>query len=93
MGSLRFWHSLCNHADRVALNDPRLGDVSYDRLDREAAEWSVRFTELAKSCACTGGKLLLGFEIEARSPIIAAYLGALKAGHPVILADPGGAVV
>lgn len=90
IGPLQFWHSLYRHADCVALNDPQLGDISYDRLEHEAAEWSVRFAELAKSHAFDGVRLLLGIEIEARSPIIAAYLGALRAAHPVILAEPGG---
>lgn len=90
MGPLLFWNSLSRHATQVALNDVRFGDVSFAELDREADEWAARLAVHARRIGSSTGKLLLGIEIEARSPIITAYLGALKGGHPVILAEPGG---
>ena len=85
-----FWNLLSRHATQVALNDVRFGDVSFAELDREADEWAARLAVHARRIGSSTGKLLLGIEIEARSPIITAYLGALKGGHPVILAEPGG---
>ncbi|MGB7268890.1 MAG: AMP-binding protein [Albidovulum sp.] len=72
--------------DTVAFCDPQLGDVTYGNLASAVRDWRERLDQLA---AGQGGRLLVSVEITPRVPVIAAYLGALSGGHPVILVAPG----
>ena len=71
----------------IAFVDPKLGKVSYRALAERVAAWQQRLDALA---AELGGRLLVGVEISARAPVIAAYFAALNGGHGVILAEQGG---
>ncbi len=70
----------------VALIDPVVGEITYGTLQDLAEDWRCAFDRLVRTGA---ERLLIGVEIHPRAPSIAAYLGALRGGHPVILSAPG----
>lgn len=81
-----FLDNFSRHGDAVALSDPKLGDISYGQLAAEVDAWRRRFDRMAEDL---GARVLLSIEIAPCTAVIAAYLGALSAGHPVILLAPG----
>ncbi|WP_338467662.1 AMP-binding protein [Novosphingobium sp. ZN18A2] len=78
-GQHRFWHDLERFGDNVALKGEAGESVSYVDLARMADNAGF---------AC-GARRLVVMEIDNSIPAVAAYLGALRAGHAIILTAPG----
>ncbi len=80
-----FWSRLDNFAHSPALTRHGSADVSYGQLARMADAWGDRMATLGAQSA----RLLIGVEMAAHPDLIAAYLGALRGGHAVIIGAPG----
>ena len=72
--------------DDVCLVDPIDGEITKSALIEQRNAWSRRLEALKDTL---GAKPLIEIEIAPRAEVIAAYLGALHAGFPVILTAPG----
>jgi acyl-CoA synthetase (AMP-forming)/AMP-acid ligase II len=84
-----FWSRLDNFAASVALTDQGSGDISYRQLADMAEGWGERIDAIAAGSADDRARLLIGVEMASRADLIAAYLGALRGGHAVIIGAPG----
>lgn len=85
MGSC-FWDFPAAFLDRLAISDPENGvRFSYRDLDALAEEWRGQLMDLAPS----GMDVLVALEFETSVDAIAAYLGALRAGWPLLVVEPG----
>lgn len=82
-----FWTRLEIFGDRVALHEPSGRSITYAELSRLADEWSVRIAEAHD--AGQASRTLLAIELSLDPDAIAAYLGALRGAHPVIVCEPG----
>lgn len=83
----RFWTLIDGFGPATALVDPKRGPVTYTDLAREADATAQRLADLASRVGSP--RLLVGCEIAPTAASIAAYLGALRGGHAVILGAPG----
>lgn len=86
-GALGFWHGLERHGDRVALLCPTAQghqDITYAELAALADDYAAQLTAAG---AGQGRKLLVAVVMQPRLGTLAAYLGALRAGHTVLLVD------
>ena len=81
-----FWQLNTNTAQDIALIDPVFGQVSYADLRRDVANAATILKDHADRLGT--GRLLVAIELSARSPVIAAYLAALTAGHVLLIAAP-----
>lgn len=75
-----FVRDLASHGDRIALTVTGETPVTYADLARRAAKVAARLA---------GPKRLVAIEAAASAPAIAAYLGAIAAGHAVALLPEG----
>ena len=73
-----FWRTLERYADRTALLCPEAGHVSYDELRARADDLRTRLGV---------ERSLVLLRTDNSAAAIAAYLGALRGGHVVLLAD------
>ena len=80
-----FWTTLAAKADRTAIIDQSGQIFSYAMLDRLAADWVQRLQAMTP----TDTRPLVALELSMTVDAIAAYLGCLQAGFPVILGEPG----
>lgn len=79
-----FWTFTDIPDDRVAIRTPDAGDLSYGELGIMADAWATRIAGL------TGGKrAMVALEFDTTVEVIAAYLGALRAGFPVLVLEAG----
>ncbi|CAN7479505.1 AMP-binding protein [Phenylobacterium sp. LjRoot164] len=79
-----FWTLDVVDADRPALIAANGDETSYRALSQSADRWAAELQALA-----AGRTPLLLLDFAATPEAIAAYLGALRAGFPVILQEPG----
>ncbi|PRY88757.1 AMP-binding protein [Donghicola tyrosinivorans] len=79
-----FWDFAEVPPQRTALRLPDGTTLSYGAIDRAANTWAARLSE-----AAFGKRVVLGLEIDLSPEAISAYLGALRCGFPVLLAEPG----
>ncbi|MBA4010234.1 MAG: hypothetical protein C0481_00070 [Phenylobacterium sp.] len=79
-----FWTLDVVDPDRPALISATDGETSYRTLSQSAETWAQALRTLA---ACSVPLVLLDFATTAEA--IAAYLGALRAGFPILLQEPG----
>jgi acyl-CoA synthetase (AMP-forming)/AMP-acid ligase II len=79
-----FWTFEGLPRDRCALTIPGAADLSYGDLSDRAETWATRLQQL------TGGRrCLVALEFDVDPEAIAAYLGALRVGCPVLILEPG----
>jgi acyl-CoA synthetase (AMP-forming)/AMP-acid ligase II/acyl carrier protein len=76
-----FWRRLEQFGDRIAVTTEAGLQVSYDELARKADAFASKLG---------GERRLLSIEASNDIEVLVAYLGALRGGHPVILAAAGG---
>ena len=79
-----FWsfsHRPCN---APALVIPGKTTISYGALDRQAETWKARLLTLA-----AGRRPMVALEFSTTPEAVAAYLGALRAELPLLVAEPG----
>ena len=83
-----FWDTLDDRGSLPALivDD---GPVTYADLAQLADHWAARFRDewTTSSPDHSQRQLLIAIEIAEDIPVIAAYLGALRAGHTVLLVE------
>lgn len=80
-----FWHRLETWAERPALISGDCAEVSYRALAAKADRWAAAAGEQFRSGKARPA--LVAIAIEPAVDIIAAYLGALRAGHAVMLVE------
>lgn len=78
-----FWHALERHGGATALIAPDGTEVGYDDLAERAEAWSKRFRDALPDLA----RPLIALQMAPLVETVAAYLGALRAGHVVLLCD------
>lgn len=78
-----FWRNLEQHGAAPALLSGSSNPLSYADLAARADAWGARYAALLPSTR----PLLIALQIAPDADAIAAYLGALRAGHAVILCD------
>ncbi|MGR3805594.1 MAG: AMP-binding protein [Marinibacterium profundimaris] len=79
-----FWHLAHDSPDRTALMLEGGAGLTYRELEALACGWCDRIR-----AAGGGGGAIAALEIDITPEAIAAYLGCLRAGCPVLLAEPG----
>ncbi|WP_179285837.1 AMP-binding protein [Haematobacter missouriensis] len=80
----RFWDFPEAFLDRPLVLDGDAGTLTYRAMDAEARLWQNRIIALA------GGETpLLVLEFDTSAEAIAAYLGALRTGWPLLVLEPG----
>lgn len=79
-----FWEFDHVAPDQPALISAGRAAISYRMLHEEAESWADRLRTLA-----AGASPLITLDFGASPEAIAAYLGALRAGFPLILQEPG----
>ena len=85
--SRMFWTRLEIFGDRVALDDPSGRSVTYAELSKLADDWSARIAGVQSSGQPV--RTLVAVEMSSNPDAVAAYLGALRGAHPVIVCEPG----
>ncbi|MEE3071543.1 MAG: AMP-binding protein [Pseudomonadota bacterium] len=79
-----FWDFAETPPQRTALRLPDGTTLSYGAIDWAANTWAARLSE-----AAFGKRVVLGLEIDLSPEAISAYIGALRGGFSVLLAEPG----
>lgn len=79
-----FWKFNEASSDNCALAIPGGGSLTYGALTRKADDWAEKLKQLTSNKRC-----LVALELDIDPESIAAYLGALRAGYPVIVLEPG----
>lgn len=79
-----FWMFDGLPSDNYALCGPEGTPVTYGMLSRMADVWAGHLQQMT-----AGHRCLVAIELEAQPNSIAAYLGALRAGYPALVLDPG----
>ena len=69
---------------KCALVIPDSADLTYGTLADRADAWAERLQQLS-----AGQRCLVALEFDINPESIAAYLGALRAGYPVLILEPG----
>jgi AMP-binding enzyme len=82
-----FWQLNQLNEANVALIDPVIGQISYSEFMVEIGSFETQLSRHAK--ALSTSRLLIAIELCARSPIVAAYIAALRLGHVVLIGAPG----
>lgn len=79
-----FWNLSLHPASAPALILSDQTQISYGALDQAAQIWAEKIKAATRDASC-----LLALEFETSVDSIAAYLGALQSGMPVVLVEPG----
>lgn len=79
-----FWKFDRRPPDRPALALPGGTGLSYGELSVNADVWAGQLRQLT-----SGRRCLVALELDIDPDSIAAYLGALRAGYPVLVLEPG----
>ncbi|NJS37729.1 MAG: AMP-binding protein [Rhodobacteraceae bacterium] len=79
-----FWDFDGLPEESCALYGPDGETVSYGFLSRSANDWAGSLHQLTSNRRC-----LVALELVAEPASVAAYLGALRAGYPVLVLEPG----
>ena len=80
-----FWHFGLDDLERTALVLDGGARLTYGQLDQMAEHWRSRIIEAEAAV----GPAVVALEFERSAEAIAAYLGALRAGVPVLPGEPG----
>lgn len=79
-----FWMFDGRSPDRCALALPDGTGITYGMLSDRADAWAGQLKQLTANRRC-----LVALELDIEPDSIAAYLGALRAGYPVLVLEPG----
>ncbi len=79
-----FWRFNERSSDDCALAIPGGTGLTYGKLARRADAWAEQLKQLTANRRC-----LVALELDLDPESIAAYLGALRAGYPAIILEPG----
>ncbi len=82
-----FWQLNRLNEANIVLIDPVIGLITYSEFLGEIGSFETQLSRHATVLATS--KLLIAIELCARSPIIAAYIAALRLGHVVLIGAPG----
>ena len=79
-----FWTFDEISSNSCALVIPGTTALTYGELSQQANTWSQRIEQITSGRRCL---VALEFDVDAKS--IAAYIGALRAGYPILIMEPG----
>lgn len=79
-----FWNFDSTFAARLALIDETGKSVTYGELSELADAWSAQINAVAQD-----GRVMLALDFESDIGSIAAYIGALRSGHPLLVVEKG----